>query len=160
MSYEKTKSLLEEKYPDCFVKLGETPKPLKKGIKDDILALMSEYPDILSKRSIRKYMSSYVNRPSYLKCIKTGVKRIDLAGNEVGEVTESEYDYTKTQQEESIKKFQQKKKDVATKKEPSKDDAKKVAKFANQLQAELEKIIAQDETESKRKVLSLKKKVG
>ena len=102
MSYEKAKELLEEKYPNCFVELSATPKPLKKGIKQDVVALIEEYPDILTRRGLNKYLTAYVNRPAYFKCVKVGAKRIDLEGNEVAEVNETEYTFTQERYKERL----------------------------------------------------------
>ena len=78
-------------------------EPLKKPIRNEVLALIVEYTDILTKKGIQKYLSSYFNRPSYFKCVKVGAKRIVSEGNKVYEVTEAEYKFTQKKYEERLK---------------------------------------------------------
>ena len=150
MSFENAKDLLEEKYPLCFVELHASPKPLKKGIRNDVLALIAEYPDILTKKGIQKYLSSYVNRPSYFKCVKVGAKRIDLEGDEVSEVTEAEYKFTQERYEERLKVWQQRHKNKKMADKPKKDVVVPIA--------DVDKKVPEDKP--KRKTLTLKKKAG
>ena len=151
MSYEKARDLLEEKYPNCFVPFrSHIPiKPLKKGILKDVMAVAENYSDEIPKIYFKNYLTAYVNRPSYLKCIKTGAKRVDLEGNAVGEVTEDEFNYSQNRQKEKIKKLKKKK-------DPPKQEAVKNSDDSKAPQ----KLDKNDEPIVKRKVLSLNKKTG
>ena len=62
--------------------------PLKAGIHRDILAL--ELPDKPAKTYLRHALAVHVNRAAYLKRLKRGVVRIDLSGNECGQVVTQE----------------------------------------------------------------------
>ncbi|MYL23761.1 ABC transporter substrate-binding protein [Halomonas alkaliantarctica] len=68
-----------ERYPDAFFK-GHT-KPLKVGIHQD---LAEREP--WSNKLIRRALANYVNLPRYVKAMREGATRVDLAGNPSGVV--------------------------------------------------------------------------
>ncbi|WP_231613449.1 ProQ/FINO family protein, partial [Halomonas sp. BC04] len=67
------------RYPDTFFK-GHT-RPLKVGIHQD-LAAREPWPEKL----VRRALAGYVNLPRYLKAVREGAQRIDLAGRPDGSV--------------------------------------------------------------------------
>ena len=69
-------------YPACFN--WKQPRPLKIGIREDLLA--AGHDPKLIHRALLKYCA--VRR--YLKAMQTGTPRIDLQGQPVGTVTEAE----------------------------------------------------------------------
>ncbi|RCV92011.1 ABC transporter substrate-binding protein [Billgrantia montanilacus] len=68
-----------QRYPDTFFK-GHT-RPLKVGIHQD-LAAREPWPEKL----VRRALAGYVNLPRYLKAVREGAQRIDLAGRADGSV--------------------------------------------------------------------------
>lgn len=79
-------ALLDEwyrRYTDTFFK-GHT-RPLKIGIHEDLVA-SEPWPDKL----VRRALACYVNLPRYLKAVRAGAERVDLAGQPAGAVTPGE----------------------------------------------------------------------
>lgn len=79
-------ALLDEwyrRYTDTFFK-GHT-RPLKVGIHEDLVA-SEPWPDKL----VRRALACYVNLPRYLKAVRAGAERVDLAGRPAGTVTPGE----------------------------------------------------------------------
>ncbi|MDR5873784.1 ProQ/FINO family protein [Vreelandella gomseomensis] len=75
-------ALLEQwyqRYPEAFFK-GHT-QPLKVGIHHDLAAC-----EPWSGKLIRRALANYVNLPRYVKSVREGARRIDLAGNDAGVV--------------------------------------------------------------------------
>jgi ProP effector len=68
-----------QRYPGAFFK-GHT-RPLMVGIHE-ALAEREPWPEKL----VRRALACYVNLPRYLKAVREGAERIDLAGNPVGGV--------------------------------------------------------------------------
>ncbi|MCG6658646.1 ABC transporter substrate-binding protein [Halomonas campisalis] len=68
-----------QRYPQAFFK-GHT-RPLKVGIHLD-LAADEPWPEKL----VRRALAGYVNLPRYLKAVREGAERIDLAGRPQGRV--------------------------------------------------------------------------
>lgn len=81
---------LAETYPHCFN--PKNPKPLKRGILEDILkqGLWTE-----SKTSLRDTLTFYVSSPFYHQALLKEKARYDLEGNEVEELTASEKEFSK-----------------------------------------------------------------
>lgn len=81
---------LAKTYPHCFD--PKNPKPLKKGILEDILkqGLWTE-----SKTSLRDTLTFYVSSPFYHQALLKEKARYDLEGNEVEELTASEKEFSK-----------------------------------------------------------------
>lgn len=79
-------ALLDEwyrRYTDTFFK-GHT-RPLKIGIHEDLVA-HEPWPDKL----VRRALACYVNLPRYLKAVRAGAERVDMAGEPAGTVTPGE----------------------------------------------------------------------
>lgn len=87
---------LYETFPSTFFQKEQ--KSLKVNILHDIfeyLASLPESEDKLSKASIRKAMKTYTHNRFYLKACVVGADRIDLKGEVVSQVLESEAEYAK-----------------------------------------------------------------
>lgn len=64
-------------YPALF---GETPKPLKRGIFQDLLAA---HPDALDKDALKTALALHTRSSRYLTVVASGQQRHDLAGQAV-----------------------------------------------------------------------------
>ena len=87
--------LLKVYFPHSFKSTNDV-KPLKKGIKQDLVKRLSTIETIVTedKACMIKSLSFYVNTISYHKCIIEGANRIDLDGNPDGIVTAEEAKYS------------------------------------------------------------------
>lgn len=83
--------LLKAYFPDCF-KSGQAIRPLKKGIKQDLVKRLSTIEGIVltDKACMIKSLSHYVSTVHYQKQITEGKERIDLDGQACGSVTPEE----------------------------------------------------------------------
>ncbi|MBL8676329.1 MAG: ProQ/FinO family protein [Alphaproteobacteria bacterium] len=81
---------LAKTYPQCFN--PKNPKPLKKGIIEDILK-QSLWTD--SKTSLRSALTFYVASPAYHRALLQEKFRYDLDGERVEEITEAEKEFSK-----------------------------------------------------------------
>ena len=81
-------TFLCHKYPKCFFLEGPV-QPLKIGIFQELAADLDNV-DIISKRLLRISLRHYTNSWRYLLSVKTGVNRIDLAG-EPGDKVEEQH---------------------------------------------------------------------
>lgn len=108
--------LLRVYFPDCFKSVSDV-KPLKKGIKEDLLKRLSTMEAIVTedKACMVKSLSYYVNTKSYLKCVVEDAERIDLDGKPVGKITAEEAKYSLEKQEAKLKAKNQASADVAAK---------------------------------------------
>lgn len=88
-------ALLRLCFPKAFLQ-GNQVKPLKKGIKDDLLRRLSEMDKIATddKACMMKSLSYYVNTLNYHKSMLEGANRIDLDGLPAGNVTPEEATYS------------------------------------------------------------------
>jgi ProP effector len=75
--------LLCENYPQTF-SVSE-PKPLKIGIQEDLVA-----DGKISQNKIKRGLASYVRIYAYLRAQSEGAARVDLLGEEAGQVTAGE----------------------------------------------------------------------
>lgn len=84
---KKTLEMLCERFPNTFFNSDhkESVKPLKNGIRHEILAL---YPEYFDKYALRVALGFYCSRKHYLKSVLTHTIRVDLEGNLCGEITE------------------------------------------------------------------------
>jgi ProP effector len=72
-------------FPDCFFQ----GRPLKRGIHDDLVARG------VGLKLVYHGLHGYTDRVSYLMTIVAGVQRIDLDGNDAGEVTPFEEEFAR-----------------------------------------------------------------
>jgi ProP effector len=113
--------LLKLHFPGGFKSMAEV-KPLKKGIKDDLLKRLCAIESIVTedKACMVKSLSYYVNTMSYHKSVVAGAERIDLDGNPAGIVTEEEANYSIEKQKARL---QAKKQPSDSQPEKSEEDA-------------------------------------
>lgn len=92
--------LLKAYFPECF-KAGTAIRPLKKGIKQDLVKRLSTIEGIIltDKACMIKSLSHYVGTAQYQKQMTAGKERIDLEGQVCGEVTEEEAQHAISQQQ-------------------------------------------------------------
>jgi len=99
--------LLKVYFPDCFTSPGKN-KPLKKGIKHDLVKRLSTLETIATddKACMVKSLSYYVNTLGYLKNVLAGAPRVDLDGlsNEIVTAEEAKYSLERQQAKHDAKK--------------------------------------------------------
>ena len=69
--------MLAEQYPALF---GDAPKPLKRGIFQDLQAIHGE---ALEKDALKQALAIHTRSTRYLNAVASGAARCDLQGNEV-----------------------------------------------------------------------------
>lgn len=77
---------LPEHWPATFDK----PQPLKIGIDGDMIRELHHLPYPFSKSAIHQALNVYTRTFRYLKSMQAGAGRIDLTGEMVGQVSETE----------------------------------------------------------------------
>ena len=154
--FDKIRKLLAEKYPNCFVDEGGQPKPLKIGIIDEIYdALNVSAPDLISRRSLKFFLSIYTSSSEYINAmVQDGAMRIGLDGANVEPVSDKN--------REDAKNDPRKVKIIAPKKNiPPKQNSKQNSEIKqDENVAPIPEQSPDINKEPKRKVLSLKKKEG
>jgi len=115
---------LYETFPLCFIAEGET-KPLKIGLFQDLAERLADDSKV-SKTQLRVALRRYTSSWRYLKGVKAGVKRIDLDGNECGELEQEHIDHALLTLKESQDKAKAKRQ-ALTPKKPAKKAAPKRA---------------------------------
>lgn len=87
--------LLKVYFPACFGPINSI-KPLKKGIKQDLIKRLSGISEIVTedKACMVKSLAYYVNTALYHKSVVEGAVRIDLDGNPDGFVSKEEAQYS------------------------------------------------------------------
>jgi sRNA-binding protein len=79
---------LADLFPACFVVFQGSRKPLKLGIREDLIATMA---GAITAKEASLALAIYCGNRCYLKaCCKAGAARIDLSGNVVGSVSAEE----------------------------------------------------------------------
>jgi ProP effector len=113
--------LLKVYFPATFKSMSEV-KPLKKGIKEDLLKRLAALENVVTedKACMVKSLSYYVNTQSYHKCVIAGAERLDLDGQPAGVVTAEEAKYSVDKQQARI---QAKKQQTATVSAPKSEEA-------------------------------------
>jgi len=71
------------------------PKPLKIGIKEDVIAYAAERGLELNKAQISAALMVYINRVEYRLAVAQGGQRVDLHGLPAGEVDEKSVEHAK-----------------------------------------------------------------
>lgn len=99
--------LLKANFPECFKEMKEI-KPLKVGIKQDLVKHLSTREDIVigDKACMVNSLSYYVNSPTYHKSVVEGATRIDLNGQAAGMVTAEEAKYSTDRRQAKLQKKQ------------------------------------------------------
>ena len=92
--------LLKVYFPEAFKTMSDV-KPLKKGIKEDLLKSLSTIDGIVTedKACMVKSLSYYVNTQAYHKSVVAGAERVDLQGKPAGAVTAEEAKYSVDKQQ-------------------------------------------------------------
>ena len=93
----KTVEWLEDSFPNCFSK--ENPKPLKLRIEFDLFALIKDNDDF-SNVNIRNALGFYTSRLTYQKSFLKHSHRVDLDGNDAGELEQKHKDFAASRIEE------------------------------------------------------------
>ncbi|MCB1776361.1 MAG: ProQ/FinO family protein, partial [Candidatus Competibacteraceae bacterium] len=76
-----------EMFPAVFNR--QTPKPLKIGIGQELLALVGTHPALmnLTRKDLRRALAAYTRASRYREALAGGGPRYDLEGQPIGEVT-------------------------------------------------------------------------
>ncbi|WP_028115428.1 RNA chaperone ProQ [Ferrimonas senticii] len=90
---------LAEKFPLCFSLEGDA-KPLKIGLFQE-LAERLEGDDKVSKTQLRQAIRRYTNSWRYLRGSKAGAQRVDLDGNDCGELEQEHVEHAQKTLQES-----------------------------------------------------------
>ncbi|MCG9721613.1 RNA chaperone ProQ [Shewanella sp. Isolate7] len=93
---------LYETFPLCFIAEGET-KPLKIGLFQDLAERLADDSKV-SKTQLRIALRRYTSSWRYLKGVKAGAQRVDLDGNECGELEQEHIDHAQATLKESQEK--------------------------------------------------------
>jgi sRNA-binding protein len=80
-------------FPACFAPKGGKKKPLKIGIRQDLMVQAREQFPSMSRRLIDNFLADYCGGHNYLKAVTKGAARIDLSGGFSGFVTQEESRY-------------------------------------------------------------------
>lgn len=88
-------AFLAKRFPQCFIAEGEA-RPLKIGIFQDIVARLTE-EDGISKTQLRSALRMYTSSWRYLYGVKEGAKRVDLDGNDCGDLESEHVEYARQQ---------------------------------------------------------------
>lgn len=87
---EQILNTLREQFPLAFPTPPQAVRPLKRGIREDLLrALRETFP----QPTLLKALAGYVNSPLYQAAVAQGGERVDLAGNPNGSVQEKHQAY-------------------------------------------------------------------
>jgi ProP effector len=81
---------LAQSYPNCFMADELHRRPLKVRIDADIRHAV---PGAITWRALKKTLRSYTSSPAYLRALRAGAERIDLAGNPAGVVTATQEEH-------------------------------------------------------------------
>ncbi|UJF18083.1 RNA chaperone ProQ [Vibrio sp. SS-MA-C1-2] len=129
-------------FPKCFIMEGEA-KPLKIGIFQDLATRLAD-DEKVSKTQLRAALRQYTSSWRYLHGVKPGAQRIDLDGNDCGELEAEHIEHAQKALAESKAKVQERRKEKAAaeravRKEKS-DAAKAKAKKAKQIKEKTAKL--------------------
>jgi len=83
--------LLEAAFPACFSVYEARRRPLKVGIRRDLVAVLAASGTItIAEADLARALTHYTSAKGYLRELKAGWSRIDLGGNPAGVVTADE----------------------------------------------------------------------
>ncbi|WP_353571550.1 ProQ/FinO family protein [Candidatus Albibeggiatoa sp. nov. BB20] len=100
LSPEDVLRVLKQRFPKAFVSPPEPARPLKINIHLDIRERCAEE---FSNRVIARALKLYAKNKNYHACLTANSKRIDLDGNECGEVTKEHIEFAHQDQEKKHK---------------------------------------------------------
>jgi ProP effector len=104
---------IAECFPKCFTLEGEA-KPLKIGLFQDLAERLAD-DEKVSKTQLRAALRQYTSSWRYLYGVKAGAVRVDLDGNDCGEVEQEHIDHAKKTLSESKARVQARRKEQAEK---------------------------------------------
>lgn len=104
---------IAECFPKCFTLEGEA-KPLKIGIFQDLAERLNE-DEKVSKTQLRQALRQYTSSWRYLHGVKPGAVRVDLDGNECGELEQEHVDHAQQALAESKARVAARRKEQADK---------------------------------------------
>lgn len=113
---------IAERFPLCFTLEGEA-RPLKIGIFQDLAERLADDPKV-SKTQLRAALRQYTSSWRYLYGVKAGAVRVDLDGNDCGELEQDHIDHAQTALAESKARAAERRKEQAAKSGDKKGDAK------------------------------------
>lgn len=113
---------IAERFPKCFTLEGEA-RPLKIGIFQDLAERLADDPKV-SKTQLRAALRQYTSSWRYLYGVKAGAVRVDLDGNDCGELEQEHIDHAQTALAESKARAAERRKEQAAKNGDKKGDAK------------------------------------
>src|SRR5215831_8473931 len=87
-------SLLAEKWPSCFSIIESGRRPLKLGIRDDVLAALD---GAISAGKVSAALRWYVSSPEYQRRLLHGACRVDLNGRPAGTVSHEDEAHARAQ---------------------------------------------------------------
>ena len=137
---------LAERFPACFSIEGAA-KPLKIGIFQELATELAEDENV-SKTRLRQALRHYTSSWRYLKSIKSGSFRVDLAGENAEAIDDAQAEYALKTLKESQEKFGNKK--------PADKNTKKPYKGANKVTEKTNSTSAADNEKRKAKFKSVK----
>jgi ProP effector len=94
---QSTITALADLYPACFAVFQERRKPLKVGIREEVIAALA---GAASPKEIALALRMYCGNIGYLKACVEGAPRIGLNGEAVGTVSAAEADNAKQRLEQ------------------------------------------------------------
>ncbi|WP_298440046.1 RNA chaperone ProQ [uncultured Ferrimonas sp.] len=121
---------LAEQFPQCFTLEGDA-KPLKIGLFQE-LAERLEGDEKVSKTQLRQAIRRYTNSWRYLRGSKSGAQRVDLDGNDCGELEQEHVEHA----EKTLKDSQDRAKEMRQEKAAAERKAKRPAKKPRPARAE------------------------
>lgn len=110
-------AFLAERFPRCFIAEGEA-RPLKVGIFQDIVERLTE-EDGISKTQLRSALRMYTSSWRYLYGVKEGAKRVDLDGNDCGELEAEHITHARQQLTEAKARVQAQRAEQKAQKKPA-----------------------------------------
>lgn len=98
---------LAEKFPLCFSVEGEA-RPLKIGIFQDLSQALQQ-DEKVSKTQLRQALRQYTSNWRYLHGCRLGAQRVDLNGNDCGELEQQHVEHAAQQLKAAKEKFTERK---------------------------------------------------
>lgn len=84
--YDQTRALLVERFPRCFASDGQPKKPLKIGIRNELIAACPDIrPEILCL-----FLRIYTRSEKYLFSVIDRCQRVDLSGAISGDIADKD----------------------------------------------------------------------
>ncbi|WP_176227940.1 ProQ/FINO family protein [Cedecea sp. NFIX57] len=93
MPFEQAVSLFSQAWPELFE--GQQLRPMKKGIREDVLADIAARSPGVSRKQVRRALLSLTRSEAYVATLVSGSPRFGLDGQPVGAVTESEAGFSR-----------------------------------------------------------------